>query len=227
MVLVHRRAAAGGVREDRIHVLWKRVEVASGEALRGSGRRCARPDRRSSPVPTARSPRRRCASALRSLRCLCRDRAPAARSRPATPRGRGVRPRGIRCGQGHCVGSESGTRSSIGRRERGTSGRMTLANLPKVAARRNRGGIRDRLRGQQPPQSLAKRVAKSAFASARNGLMRSRYGTPLGQAGSHARHPRQRSTCGCAAVQSSVPSSTSFIRTMRPRGVSISWPNSR
>ena len=61
-------------------------------------------------------------------------------------------------------------------------------------------------------------------ARARNGLMRSRYGTPLGQAGSHARQPRQRSMCGCAASQARLPSSASFISTMRPRGLSISCP---
>ena len=48
------------------------------------------------------------------------------------------------------------------------------------------------------------------------------YFTPLGHAVSQPRQPRQRSTCGSAWASGSVPSSTCFISTMRPRGVSIS-----
>gem|GEM_PF-4179551 len=98
--------------------------------------------------------------------------------------------------------------------------------LPIQAATRNRAGngivcAAKNLRSRSPRVRLM-----CLRASTRNGLIKSRYGTPLGHAGSHARHPKQRSTCGCAASKDIFPSSTTFMRTMRPRGVSISCPSS-
>ena len=134
---------------------------------------------------------------------------------------------GVTAGHDSAGGTCAGTRSSIGRSRAGTSGRNIFPNCPNHVATRKRAG-------NGMVCAVMKRVIFSPSerstrlcVSARKGLIKSRYGTPLGHAGSQARQPRQRSMCGCAAASGRVPSSTSFISTMRPRGVSISCPSSR
>jgi hypothetical protein len=52
------------------------------------------------------------------------------------------------------------------------------------------------------------------------------YFTPDGHAVMQAMHPRQRSKWRTTdGVKGSVPSASVFIRRIRPRGESISWPH--
>ena len=61
---------------------------------------------------------------------------------------------------------------------------------------------------------------------ARAASMSRSYCTPDGHAVMHAMQPRQRSKCSAAAGLSSAPSRTCVTRWIRPRGESISSPQS-
>ena len=134
---------------------------------------------------------------------------------------------GVRSGNATADGKRPGTSSSIGRSAEGISARNAFPMPARRAAHRNRPGYGNvqRINARRTPSQPD--VATPAPTVARYGLIKSRYGTPLGHAGSQARQPRQRSTCGRAASAVNRPSITSFIKTIRPRGESISCPSSR
>ena len=126
------------------------------------------------------------------------------------------------------AGTLFGASVNIGRNTAGTSPPSARPIFAPASASRNRPGY-GIVSSASQRRNVSPGVRTACFSSsirARNGLIKSRYGTPLGHAGSHDRQPRQRSTCGCASAHGNVPSSTCFIRTIRPRGESISCPNS-
>ena len=72
-----------------------------------------------------------------------------------------------------------------------------------------------------PRQMFARRVCSRPASRSLPNL------TPAGQAVSHARQPRQRSSCASISAGCRRPLATSFIRWMRPRGEADSRPVSR
>ena len=124
------------------------------------------------------------------------------------------------------LGNVFGSKANIERTRSGKSRPNGLASMPTLAAIRN-------LPGQGKMVSKAFRLSFSATlrlisvsAFSRKGPSRLRYSTPEGQDVSQAKQPRQRSMCGSTCSVDNFPSNASFIRMMRPRGESISWPSS-
>ena len=73
----------------------------------------------------------------------------------------------------------------------------------------------------QAPRREPVRPTRASARPASSSLPNS---TPAGHAVSHARQPRQKSSCVKISPAARTPSATDRIRSMRPRGEAASWP---
>ena len=162
----------------------------------------------------------------------------AARSPGAAPRCRGARP-GPRSA---AAAARRSAQRRVGRHRRGAARRGTrAARAGRRAAGRAEPAHGGRAGGERAqPAGVGEQLEYERAGAARSASGRSKlrstcarassislsYWTPDGQAVTHAMQPRQRSRCSTSGGESSPPRAPRFISTMRPRGESISSPQS-
>ena len=239
-VLLHRRAAAGGVDDDPLDAggledLDQPAGVLAAPRPRG---RCAPTARRSSPAPRGTTTSQPSAWSTRAVAAFTPGKnAPCTQpvSIPTTVRRCPVA--GSRSGSGSAFAEPRGEPLHRGQRRREP---LEQAGTPQRPV--EPGPLHAPQRAAQQPQpprvaGTPRRSGRAAPARARGaGASRSTsarvcsisrsYCTPDGHAVTHAMQPRQASQWPTIASVIGSPSTACCIRWMRPRGESISSPHS-
>ena len=239
-VVLHRRAAAGGVHDD-VLVALERLDRAPWRRLAGAAPRPAcswsAPQQRGGARRVhlealggehrARWPRSRRAKNTRCTQpwssATVPRRSPARLEALGQPRERAAPSASARARPARRAAAPA-SRAAARRAERGAAERAATAaaqraqpaRVGEAARRRSRRNARSRA-GARQLRSTCARVSSISLS----------YCTPDGQAVTHAMQPRQLSMCSTSGADSSEPSSSPrFISTIRPRGESISSPHS-